>query len=286
MNVSTDGAAQFFRSSDLSTLLIDPYSSNGIGGNISIEKSEREIAAEKRQKFISELLGVDKNSILKAKIGDDLLRSLGLQSDFGASLMKANGTYKTLPAFSTEFGRRLGWALSLIALNRAAPRFRRQSFFCSATNNKWDSHSDQLVNHNSLLKELDDSVGAFWNEVLMLGMQNEVTLYTSCEFGRNFAANGAKSTDHGWGNHHFILGGGVRGGVFRGKLPKLEVNGPDSASSGTDGGWIPTTSVDEFGASLAKWFGVSEADMSYVFPNLSRFDNSSYKNGYLDIFKA
>ena len=79
--------------------------------------------------------------------------------------------------------------------------------------------------------------------------------------------NGSGS-DHGWGSHHFVLGGDVRGGDLYGRFPSLAVNGNDDTDAGR---WIPSTSVDQYAATLAKWFGVADADMATVFPNLSRF---------------
>ncbi|HBL26415.1 MAG TPA: hypothetical protein DD490_06235, partial [Acidobacteria bacterium] len=76
--------------------------------------------------------------------------------------------------------------------------------------------------------------------------------------------------DHGWGSHHLVMGGAVLGGRFYGTVPTLAVDGPDDSSEGR---WIPTTSVDEYSATLASWFGVSGSDLSTVFPNIGRFNN-------------
>ena len=75
-------------------------------------------------------------------------------------------------------------------------------------------------------------------------------------------------SDHGWGSNHFVLGGAVRGGRFYGHLPTLAVGGPNDAGEGR---WIPTTSVDEYAATLARWFGVATSDLPLVLPNLGRF---------------
>ncbi len=98
-------------------------------------------------------------------------------------------------------------------------------------------------------------------------MQDQVTTFTASDFGRTYSSNGDGS-DHGWGGHHFVLGGAVRGGRIYGEMPVLAIEGPDDTE---DGRWIPSTSVDEYAATLARWFGVAESDMGVVLPNLGRF---------------
>jgi uncharacterized protein (DUF1501 family) len=99
--------------------------------------------------------------------------------------------------------------------------------------------------------------------MIELGAVDQVTLFSSSDFGRTYRSNGDGS-DHGWGNHQFIVGGAVKGGDLYGRMPVLTVGGPDDT---TQGRWIPTTSVDEFAATLATWFGVSSTDLSDAFRN-------------------
>ena len=94
-------------------------------------------------------------------------------------------------------------------------------------------------------------------------------MLTGSDFGRTFPTNG-QGSDHGWGGHHIVFGGAVRGQRTYGTFPVLTINGPDDTSTGR---WIPTTSVDQYSATLAKWFGLSTTDTPVVFPNLSRFSN-------------
>ncbi|MEY2525961.1 MAG: hypothetical protein QOE73_732 [Verrucomicrobiota bacterium] len=142
----------------------------------------------------------------------------------------------------------------------------RQVFFCAVGG--YDTHGDQLTAHADLLTELNAALASFYQATVDLGVADKVTTFTASDFGRTFPVNNGAGSDHGWGNHQIILGGAVKGGDLYGHMPALVVNGPDDTDEGR---WIPTTSVDEYSATLAKWFGVTPTDMATVFPNLSRF---------------
>jgi uncharacterized protein (DUF1501 family) len=105
-----------------------------------------------------------------------------------------------------------------------------------------------------------------------MGIADKVTTFTMSDFGRTLKAASGGGSDHGWGNHQLMIGGAVRGQEFYGTFPNLTLGGPNDV--GTNGRFIPTTSVDQYGATLAKWFGVSASNMSTVFPNIGRFSNT------------
>jgi uncharacterized protein (DUF1501 family) len=100
-----------------------------------------------------------------------------------------------------------------------------------------------------------------------LNVGNAVTTFTASDFGRTFPTNG-QGSDHGWGGHHIVMGGAVRGRRTYGTFPVQQINGPDDTSTGR---WIPRVSVDQYAATLAKWFGVSQTYLGTIFPNLGRF---------------
>jgi uncharacterized protein (DUF1501 family) len=102
-----------------------------------------------------------------------------------------------------------------------------------------------------------------------LGVPDKVTTFSLSDFGRTFRINANAGTDHAWGSHHLVMGGGVRGRAFYGRFPNLAMGGADDA--GDDGQWIPTTSIEQYGATLAKWFGVKSTALAHVFPNLPAF---------------
>jgi uncharacterized protein (DUF1501 family) len=122
--------------------------------------------------------------------------------------------------------------------------------------------------HTNLLRDISRSLDGFYRALAQIGAENQVTVFTGSDFGRTYNTNGDGS-DHGWGSHHFVLGGAVRGGAMYGQMPELRLGGPND--SGTRGTWIPTTSVDEYSATLARWFGVSATNIPVILPNIVRF---------------
>jgi uncharacterized protein (DUF1501 family) len=98
-------------------------------------------------------------------------------------------------------------------------------------------------------------------------MQKNVTLFTMSDFGRTLTSNGS-GADHGWGSHHFVVGGAVLGGKFYGTMPDLTLGGLDDFGQGR---LVPTTSADQYAATLSNWFGVSESNLNSIFTNLPNF---------------
>jgi uncharacterized protein (DUF1501 family) len=154
---------------------------------------------------------------------------------------------------------------------RAQIGLRRQVFFVSLGG--FDTHSNELNTLATLLGQLSPALKSFHDATEQLGVANQVTTFSLSDFGRTFQPASGAGTDHAWGNHHFILGGAVKGGDLYGRYPSLVLGGPDDAEK--EGRWIPTTAVDQYGATLARWFGVSDADMAQVFPNLASFGNAN-----------
>jgi uncharacterized protein (DUF1501 family) len=174
------------------------------------------------------------------------------------------------PPFATTFSNSgLGQQLRTIArLIAAAPQLglKRQIFF--ARIGGWDLHDAQLGAHANLFADVSRNVAALYRTTVELGCADQVTTFTASDFGRTYNTNGDGS-DHGWGSNHLVVGGAVKGGDIYGKMADLTIRGPDDA--GNRGMWIPTTSVDEYSATLASWFGVSATNLPVVLPNIGRF---------------
>ena len=162
----------------------------------------------------------------------------------------------------------------------AAFNMRRQIFFCQ--NGGHDTHTNQVtVNgvsdptnaagvHYGLMQTASDAIYAFQRAMEQIGLGDKVTTFTASDFSRTFPTN-SQGSDHGWGSHHVVVGGAVNGGRTFGKLPTFAINGPDDTGTGR---WIPTLSVDQHSATLARWFGLDENELATVFPNLNRFPTS------------
>ena len=153
---------------------------------------------------------------------------------------------------------------------RAQTQLKRQVFYVNQSG--YDTHAAQVPHHHQLLGDLAQALEAFQGAMTALGTVNDVTTFTLSDFGRTLKPASAWGTDHGWGNYAFVLGGAVKGGDFYGTVPTPVLNGPDDL--GQDGRWIPTTSLEQYGATLARWLGITEADLPYVFPNIGAFANT------------
>jgi uncharacterized protein (DUF1501 family) len=152
---------------------------------------------------------------------------------------------------------------------RATLGHTRDVFFVSQGG--YDTHNNQMTTQATLLREVSTALNAFYQTTVQLGVANSVTAFTLSDFGRTLkpASGTPPGSDHAWGNHQLVVGGAVRGGAVHGTFPTLALDGADDATR--EGRWIPTTSIEQYGSVLARWFGVVEADLPTVFPNLGRF---------------
>lgn len=181
---------------------------------------------------------------------------------------------------TTPLGRQLYQTAKLIDA-RATVQGERQIFF--AQQGGFDTHGNQIAGsvqdgeHARLLKSLGDAMACFHNAMKGIGLADSVTLFTQSDFGRTFKPNSSSGTDHAWGNHHLVLGGAVRGGRTYGIYPTLALGGPDDVGEQAweqQGRWIPTTSVDQYAATLLAWFGADAAALDAVLPNLRNFGSA------------
>jgi hypothetical protein len=210
---------------------------------------------------------------LSLKSGVTLVQAAG--QSFGQAMQIATEIDSAVKSISTpvagfpntDIGTQLQQVARIIQIRKSLG-VTRQIFFVNQGG--FDTHSDQLAQQSQLLGNLASALAAFDTAVGTLGELNNVTTFTESDFSRTFQPNGNAGTDHAWGSHHLIMGGAVQGGQIYGTFPTLALQGPDD--SGDRGNWVPTTSTDQYGAELAKWFGVTaQPDLDYIFPNLKSF---------------
>lgn len=160
-------------------------------------------------------------------------------------------------------------SVSQMIANREELGVKRQIFFVNYIN--FDTHGNQLEGHAGQLEPVNRALELFCDEMDSLGLADNVTAFTTTEFGRSYLANSG-GTDHGWGNANFVIGGAVKGGQLYGGLPDHRNLGDPSVDAGS-GRWIPEYSTDQYVSTLAKWFGVRDSDLSTVVPNIQSFPN-------------
>jgi uncharacterized protein (DUF1501 family) len=176
----------------------------------------------------------------------------------------------TTPALATPFdsANTLAVQLQMVAkmiAARSALGAKRQVFFVSLGG--FDLHDFLVSQHPGLLANVGGALKSFYDATVELGVANQVTAFTGSDFGRTLTSNGDGS-DHGWGSHHVIVGGAVKGGRFHGQLPAMAVNGSDDVGQGR---LLPTMAVDQLAATLAAWMGVSNSNLPVVAPNIGNY---------------
>jgi uncharacterized protein (DUF1501 family) len=175
---------------------------------------------------------------------------------------------QSAPTLTPPAGNGLANQLALVARiisSRTQLGATRQVFLVSLGG--FDTHSNQQTAHTALLTQLAAAIGWFQSTMTQLGTANNVTLFTASDFGRALLSNG-DGCDHGWGAHHFVVGGAVKGSRVYGSFPDLTAGAPTDAGNGR---LIPTTSVEQYAATLASWMGVGASDLRLILPNLPNF---------------
>jgi uncharacterized protein (DUF1501 family) len=231
-----------------------------------------------RTASFNELRNYDRNFTLIKAASDT--RTSAIQTD--QALGTVNPILTTVFP-NTSLGRQLLQVARLVKASTdpsAGINMKRQIFFCQIGG--FDTHSNQtsatfVGSQGSLLSQVSAAMKAFYDATVELGVANNVTTFTLSDFSRTLQPSGSGvaqvGSDHAWGNHHFIMGGSVVGGRFFGTYPTLALGGPNDTDSGSNprGRWIPTTSVEQYAATLATWYGLAPVDLTGVFPLIGRF---------------
>jgi uncharacterized protein (DUF1501 family) len=206
--------------------------------------------------------------LFENQLGQVVSRSISANATLAASLPPASSFTLPIPA-NNGLASQLNVVARIIAA-RGGLGTTRQVFFVSAGG--YDNHDFLLDEHNRRLAGVNAAVDAFYQWLQQLQMESSVTLFTASDFGRTLTSNGDGS-DHGWGAHHFVLGGAVQGGTIYGTFPQVRFGTPEDVGQGN---LLPTTSVDQYAATLGRWLGVADTAMPDVLPNIVNFGASRY----------
>ena len=261
MSVSVAGQNSFQVGKNVAQFAVSPSGAVVLSGTSGSALATTRYAAQQS------ILNLQEQNLFEAAF-------VGITSNAVADSQFLNSVLASAPKLATPFpATSIGTQMQMIArMISVAPQLglSRQVFFASLGG--FDLHSDQLGAHATLFSQLSQSLNAFSAASTELGVQDQVTTFTASDFSRTFNTNGTNDgtagSDHGWGSHHLVMGGAVRGGDIYGQVPLLELGGPQDTGRGR---WIPTTSVDEYSATLSTWFGVSATNLATVLPNIGRF---------------
>ncbi len=258
---------------------------NGLANNVYGSAAVREAMRQITQQPSSHRLENEYNLVTRRAIGAEGAITTALAS--AAAADSSTAPNPSFAAFSptvlanNSLAAQLKMVARLIAA-RTSLGTRRQVFFVSLGG--FDMHDGLLNGHINQLGRLSRAMSAFQASMVAIGMADQVTAFTASDFGRTLSSNGDGS-DHGWGSHQLVVGGAVNGiaatqGRFYGSAPPVSVG--DSATDANDqwhvgqGRLLPSTSVDQYAATLGRWFGVESGEMAGILPNLRNFGGTDY----------
>jgi uncharacterized protein (DUF1501 family) len=242
------------------------------GQSLTLKGFNNRASSEARLNALTTLLTSDNGLALAQAANNTVANSIADAAALEAALAKATPLKTQFP--TSSLGSQLQQVAQIIQV-QSYLGISRQIFFASLGG--FDTHAGELETHNNLYPQLSQALAAFYAATEELGVADNVTTFTESDFSRTFQPTTSDGSDHAWGSHHLVLGGAVQGGQIYGQFPTFELAGPNDTD--TRGRWIPTTSVDQYGATLCSWFGIPASALATVFPNLANF--GSQKLGFL-----
>jgi uncharacterized protein (DUF1501 family) len=208
------------------------------------------------------IINASYSSIYERGYAEIQRRAVAAADRVGAAIANAPALNTVFP--TSQLGTQLQTVARLIAV-RDELQMQRQVFFVAAGG--FDSHDNQVNDQPVLLGGISAAMTAFYNATAELGVADAVTSFTQSDFGRTLTSNG-DGTDHAWGGIQLVVGDSVRGGDMYGTYPALAIGGPDDVGGGR---MIPTTSADQYAATLSRWFGIPDAELDIVAPHIDNF---------------
>ncbi|HEX3743273.1 MAG TPA: DUF1501 domain-containing protein [Bryobacteraceae bacterium] len=242
------------------------------GATLQLTGFTSSAASQARYNALTSLLTADSGISLTQAANATLANSLTDAANLSQALAKGSALKTVFP--TTSLGQQLQQVAEIIQV-ASYLGMNRQIFFCSLGG--FDTHGGQLQTHDTLYPQLSQAISAFYSATEELGVADSVTTFTESDFSRTFQPTTINGSDHAWGSHHMVVGGAVQGGQIYGAFPAFQLGGPNDTD--TRGRWIPTTAIDQYGATLASWFGIPATALPSVFPNFANF--GSQKLGFL-----
>ncbi len=240
----------------------------GPGQSLTLTGFNKSAASQARLTALTTLVEDGSGVSLVQAADDTLANSLNDAAALTAALAKGTPLKTQFP--TTSIGAQLQQVAQIIQV-QSYLGMRRQIFFCSLGG--FDTHAGEFETHNVLYPQLSPALAAFYDATQELGMAGNVTTFTESDFSRTFQPTTLDGSDHAWGGHQLVMGGAVKGGQVFGQFPTFQLGGPNDTD--TRGRWIPTLSIDQYGATLCSWFGIPGSALAAVFPNLANFSSSN-----------
>ena len=275
MNISLSGSNVFQAGRNTVEYSIEPKSgSTGIEG---YGPGQEDVFNQLRTAAIESMLDLQYQNLFEQTFVNITRRALAAHEQFSSAIA---GVSPFTTTFSTNNISRSFHMIAKTIAARQALGMKRQTFFVLFDG--WDHHDEVLKTQAKMLPIVSKALFEFYSALKEMGMQNNVTTFTASDFGRTLTSNG-RGSDHAWGGNQIVMGGAVKGGDIYGTYPSLYANNPLDTGRGR---LIPTTSVDEFFAEMALWYGVQASDLNRVLPNIGRFystDSTSMPVGFMNL---
>ena len=235
-----------------------------INGQLGLDGSDGSIAENARDAAFQQIVKFPTGMALIQKANQVTADGLNAAKELNGAL-SAGSSLKT-PFPSTSLGKQLQQVARVMNVRKELGA-QRQIFYVAIGD--FDTHTDSMRRQDVLLADMAASMSAFYDATVEMQIERQVVTFTESEFGRTLQPSSGAGTDHAWGSHHLVMGGAVKAADVYGAFPVLALQGPEDVTG--RGVWVPTISLDQYGATLASWFGVADDSLTKVFPNLGNF---------------